>query len=147
VANDKKLHDNISRVKAPSPVGKSIFVGLRLADALWQFSFLNRGWASQLVSRLNDTPLPVTAALNGQLRPYYQILVTMALGSGIKQAIHMAFISEQELSAGLGFGIGFFNMVFNSTNILFGIWSATSQAPVSEEWLSVLSKVSLVGGT
>ncbi|KAJ5456109.1 uncharacterized protein N7458_003692 [Penicillium daleae] len=146
MANDKKLHDNLSRVKAPSPVGKSIFVGLRLADALWQYNFLHRGWASQLVSRLNGTPLPATAALNGQLRPYYQILVAMSLGSGIKQTIHMAFISEQELSAGLGFGIGFFNTVFNSTNILFGIWSATSQAPVSEDWRSVLSKVSLVAG-
>lgn len=56
----------------------------------------------------------------------------------------MAFILEQELSAGLEFGIGVCNTVLNSTNILFDIWCAMSQAPVSEYWLSVLSKVTVV---
>lgn len=41
----------------------------------------------------------------------------------------MALISEQELSSGLGLGIGSFNTVFNSTNILLSVWSLTSQSP------------------
>ena len=138
MAGDKKLHDNLSRVKGPSPLGKSIFVGLRLTDALWQYAFLHRGWASQLVHRLRGTPLPVLDVANGQLYPYYQLFVAMSFGSGLKQAIHMAFISEQELSAASGFGIGLFNTVINSTNILFSIWSSTSQASLSDGWLSTL---------
>lgn len=130
---DKKLKDNLSRVKAPSPLGKSIFVGLRLTDAVWQYAFLYRGWASQLVQRFGGTSLQVLHASSGRLNPYYQLLVVMALGSGLKQAIHMALISEQELSSGLGFGIGLFNTVFNSTNILLSVWSLTSQSPSSDD--------------
>lgn len=58
----------------------------------------------------------------------------------------MGLISEQELSAGQGFGIGFFNTVFNSTNILFSIWSMTSQSPGSDTWLGVLSSPSVAIG-
>ncbi|KAI2670773.1 hypothetical protein CBS147355_9108 [Penicillium roqueforti] len=146
MASPKKLHDNLSRVKAPSPFGRSIFVGLRLTDAVWQYAFLHNGWGSQLVHWLRGTPLPVLDAANGQLNLYYQLFVAMALGSGLKQAIHMALISEQELSPGLGFGIGFFNTVFNSTNILFSIWSRSSQAPISNTWLGMLSSPSVTIG-
>ncbi|CAI7667948.1 unnamed protein product [Penicillium crustosum] len=45
-----------------------------------------------------------------------------------------------------GFGIGFFNTVFNSTNILFSIWSMTSQSPGSDTWLGVLSSPSVAIG-
>lgn len=75
------------------------------------------------------------------VEPSLQLLVVMALGSGLKQAIHMAFISEQELSSGKGFNIGFFNTVSNSTNILLSVWSLTSnRLPptvrfVSNPWL------------
>lgn len=84
MANDKKLHDNLSRVKAPSPLGKSIFVGLRLTDALWQYAFLHRGWATQFIKWLRGTPLPVMDAVQGRLSPYHQMFVVMSLGSGIK---------------------------------------------------------------
>lgn len=146
MASNKKLKDNLSRVKAPSPLGKSIFVGLRLTDAVWQYAFLHRGWASQLVQQFGGTPLQVLHASSGWLNPYYQLLVAMALGSGLKQAIHMAFISEQELSSGLGFGIGFFNTVFNSTNILFSVWSLTSQSPSPNGSLRVQSTASVAIG-
>ncbi|KAJ6149869.1 hypothetical protein N7471_001068 [Penicillium samsonianum] len=69
---DKKLKDNLSRVKAPSPLGKSIFVGLRLTDAVWQYAFLHRGWASRLVKRLGGMLLQVLDASSGRLNPYYQ---------------------------------------------------------------------------
>ncbi|GLA67146.1 hypothetical protein AtubIFM54640_010123 [Aspergillus tubingensis] len=147
MASDKKLHDNLSRVKAPSPIGKSIFVGLRLMDPFWQVAFLQRGWGSHIISFLRGTPLPVVHATDGRLNPYYQLLVIMALGSGLKQATHMALISEQELSPQLGFGIGFFNTVFNSTNILLAIWSFTSQNPGSDTLLGVLSSPVVAVGT
>ncbi|CAI7612254.1 hypothetical protein CBS147355_9715 [Penicillium roqueforti] len=146
MASDKKLRDNLSRVKAPSPLGKSIFIGLRLTDAAWQYAFLHRGWATQLVQWLCGTPLLVMDAVHDRLNPYYQIFVVMSLGSGLKQAIHMGLISEQELYAGQGFGIGFFNTIFNSTNILFAIWSLTSQSPASDTWLGVLSSPSIAIG-
>lgn len=69
---DKKLKDNLSRVKAPSPLGKSIFVGLRLTDAVWQSAFLHRGWASWLVKRLGGMLLQVLDASSGRLNPYYR---------------------------------------------------------------------------
>lgn len=146
MVSDKKLHDNLSRIKAPSPIGKSIFVGLRLTDPIWQLAFLQRGWGSRIVSYLRGTPLPVLDAVNGRLNPYYQLLVFMALGSGLKQATHMALISEQELSPQLGFGIGFFNTIINSTNILFAIWSSSSQAPGFDTWLGVLSSPAVAVG-
>ncbi|KAJ5518853.1 hypothetical protein N7453_001275 [Penicillium expansum] len=126
---DNKLKGNLSRVKAPSPLGKSIFVGLRLTDAVWHYAFLYRDWASQFC-------MPPVAA-----EPLLQLLVVMALGSGLKQAIHIAFISEQEPSSGQGFYIWFFNTVFNLTNILLSVWSLTSnRLPptvrfVSNPWL------------
>ncbi|KAK4868228.1 hypothetical protein LT330_007426 [Penicillium expansum] len=125
---DNKLKGNLSRVKAPSPLGKSIFVGLRLTDAVWHYAFLYRDWASQFC-------MPPVAA-----EPLLQLLVVMALGSGLKQAIHTAFISEQEPSSGQGFYIRFFNTVFNLTNILLSVWSLTSnRLPPTAELISRLS--------
>lgn len=149
MAGQKKLHDNLSRVKAPSPLGKSIFIALRLTDALWQNELLYHAWGSQLLQRLGGTPVPHSVMMNaakGRVNPYCQLLVVMALGSGIKQAIHMAYISEQELSPGSGFGIGLLNTVFNSANVLLSLWSRTSQAPSSDTWLGILSTPSVAIG-
>ncbi|KAJ5742481.1 uncharacterized protein N7511_011500 [Penicillium nucicola] len=120
MVSDKKLHDNLSRIKAPSPIGKSIFVGLRLTDPIWQLAFLQRGWGSRIVSYLRGTPLPVLDAVSGRLDPYYQLLVVMVLG--------------------------FFNTIINSTNILFAIWSSSSQAPGFDTWLGVLSSPAVAVG-
>ncbi|KAF3395703.1 hypothetical protein F1880_007276 [Penicillium rolfsii] len=147
MAGEKTLRDNVSRVKGPSPLGRSIFVGLRLSDAICQFVALDRGFLVQEIGHLPGSALSVFSHSNGQLNPYYGLLVAMSLGSGLKQAFHMAFISEQEISVGSAFMIGFFNIVLNTVNVLAGVWSMTSQAPSSDSIFDILSEPSIAIGT
>lgn len=147
MAGEKKLRDNVSRMKGPSPLGRSVFVGLRLSDAICQFVALDRGFLVQALGHLPGSALSVFSQSNGQLRPYYGLLVAMSLGSGLKQAFHMAFISEQELSVKSGFMIGFFNIVLNTVNVLAGVWSVTSQSPSSDSIFDTLSTPSVAIGT
>lgn len=143
---ERKLRDNVSRVKAPSPLGRTVFVGLRLADAVWQYAALERGWVTAALGHLNSIPVDVVHQVSRTLSPYHQLLVAMSFGSGLKQAIHMAFISEQELPVPAAFGIGFFNTVLNSINILGGVWYATSQAPPNGSLSHILHNPTILIG-
>lgn len=67
-------------------------------DPYWQLAFPQCICGSHIVSVLRGTTLPVMETVNGQLNPCYQLLVIMTLGNGLKQATHMAFISEQKKS-------------------------------------------------
>lgn len=145
----KKLQDNVSRVKASSPLGRSTFIGLRSLDGFWQHALIYRGWGVQLINRLGGTvgsTKSVFNAANGELSLYHQLIVAMAFGSGIKQTIHMSYISEQELSAGSGIAISFFNTLFNSVNTLLALWSVTSQEPALKSWFGLLSQPQVAVG-
>ncbi|KAE8154680.1 hypothetical protein BDV25DRAFT_147255 [Aspergillus avenaceus] len=128
----KELHDNVSRVKAPSPIGKGIFVGLRIADVFWQYNLISQGWGVNLIQKLGGTAIQYPPALSpltlGQLQPYYGLVSLLSLGSTIKQVVHITFVSEQQLDPGSGILIAVFNTVFNSLNTVLSLWALSSPA-------------------
>ncbi|OOQ81860.1 membrane protein [Penicillium brasilianum] len=142
----KALRDNVSRVKKPSPVGKGMFVCLRMADVLWQYNLLYRGWGTRLIEKLGGHPvhssqLLYPAAISG-LQPYYVLVNFLALGSSLKQVVHIVFVSEQAMDVGSGIAVACFNTVFNTVNTLLSLWTLTSSAasiPKSNSLLDTLS--------
>ena len=125
-----QLRDNVSRVKEPSPIGKSVFVGIRAADVFWQYNLLYRGWGIKLIEKIGGhaaqsslvlSPLTVTG-----LQPYYGLVSLLSLGSSVKQIVHMVFVYEQSMGVGSGFAIGLFNTAFNTVNTLLSLWVVTS---------------------
>ncbi|RAK80172.1 uncharacterized protein BO72DRAFT_13324 [Aspergillus fijiensis CBS 313.89] len=130
----KPLHDNVSRTKSSSPLGRAVFIGLRAADVWWQYSLFSQGWASQLITKLGGSPVVagnVWATPSSSLHIYYHLVSFLSLGSSIKQIAAMLFVSEQETPVGSAALIAFFNTAFNTINTLLAIWSRTSQAPAS----------------
>lgn len=128
-----KLRDNVSRIKEPSPLGKSLFVGLRAADVFWQYNLLTRGWGLRLIEKLGGqavSPLHVFNPLSvTRLQPYYGLVSLLSIGSSVKQIIHIIFVSEQAMSLGSGVAIPAFNTIYNTVNTLLSLWAVTS--PVS----------------
>lgn len=129
----KPLHDNVSRRKASSPLGRAVFVGLRAVDVWWQYRLLTRGWGLQLIQKLRGQPVLSTQLWNTtgvlQLQPYYGLVTVLALGSSIKQIATILFVSEQETPVSSAILVGIFNTLFNSVNTLLSLWTLTSQAP------------------
>lgn len=126
--------DLASRKKKPSPLGTSIFVGLRAADALLQYSLFQQGWGTQLIQSLGGRVVPFASPQNPTLSrlglaPYPAILSALALGSSTKHIGWILGISEQEMSPKSALIIGIFNTAFNTLNGLFSLWTLTSAAP------------------
>ena len=123
-----------SREKKSSPLGTSIFVGLRAADTLLQLSILQRGWGSQLIQSLGGSVVPFAtprdpALVYFGLGPYPAIMSALAFGASTKHAAWMLGISEQEMTPPAALMIGTFNTILNTLNTMFSIWSFTSAAP------------------
>ncbi len=115
-----------------SPIGTSIFVGLRSADVALQYSILQRGWGASLIESLGGRALQSsTIAGNGilGLTPYATVVSAMALGSTVKQLINLLLISEQEMLPGAATAISLINTVLNSTNTLLSLWVVSSAGP------------------
>ncbi|PYI08109.1 hypothetical protein BO78DRAFT_340193, partial [Aspergillus sclerotiicarbonarius CBS 121057] len=130
----KPLHDNVLRTKAPSPLGRVVFVGLRAADVWWQYNLLSQGWASQLITKLGGSaiiPGNVWGTSNSSLHLYYNLVSLLALGSSVKQIATMLFVSEQETTVESAALIAFFNTILNTLNTVLSVWSLTSQAPAA----------------
>lgn len=126
----RQLRDNVSRVKQPSPLGKSVFVGLRVADVFWQYNLLYRGWGIKLIEKIGGHTMNSSLVLSPisltQLQPYYGLVTLLALGSSIKQILHIVLVSEQAMDVGSGFTIALFNTIFNTVNTLLSLWAVTS---------------------
>ncbi|EED18342.1 conserved hypothetical protein [Talaromyces stipitatus ATCC 10500] len=131
----KTLHDNVSRRKNASPVGRAVFVGLRALDVWWQHNLLTRGWAMQTIEKLGGQSISRSQILTSTnvtgLQPYYSLVSLLSLGSSIKQIATMIIISEQETPVSSAITVAAFNTIFNSINILLSVWAVTSQAPSS----------------
>ena len=126
--------DLASREKKPSPLGTTIFVGLRAADAVLQYSILRQGWGQQLVSILGGAAVPFAAPQDPTLAyvglgPYPALIYTLALGSSVKHISWILGVSEQEMTPQAAGAIAGFNTVLNSANTLLSCWALTSQAP------------------
>jgi len=126
--------DNVSRSKAPSPLGTSIWVGLRAADTVLQYSILQRGWGSQLITKLGGSVVPFATPRDSFLAywglpPYPAIIVGLAAGASFKHVIWQLGIAEQEMLPETAATMSFYNTAFNTANTLFSIWSFSSAAP------------------
>lgn len=124
----------VSREKKPSPLGTSIFVGLRAADAVLQYSILQRGWGSQLIRSLGGSVVPFATPRDPALAylglgPYPAILSALALGTSTKHIAWVLGISEQEMTPAGGLIISAFYAVFDTLNTMFSLWTLTSAAP------------------
>ena len=123
-----------SREKKPSPLGTSIFIGLRAADTVFQYSILQRGWGSQLIQSLGGSVVPVATPRSPALAyfglgPYPAILSAMALGSFTKHIVWILGISEQEMTPAAALMIGAINTAINTLSTMLSLWSLTSAAP------------------
>ena len=123
-----------SREKKSSPLGTSVFVGLRAADTVLQYSILQRGWGSQLIKALGGSVVPFTAPRDPALAyfglgPYPAILSAIALGSFTKHIVWIFGISEQEMTPTAALVIGVVNITINTLSTILSIWTVTSAAP------------------
>ena len=123
-----------SRKKKPSPLGTSVFISLRAADTVFQYSILRRGWGSQLIKALGGSVVPFAAPRDPALAylglgPYPAILSAMALGSFTKHIVWILGISEQEITPTAALAIGAANVTINTLSTILSIWTVTSAAP------------------
>lgn len=123
-----------SRKIKTSPIGSSLFVGLRTADTILQYNILQQGWGQQLVSTLGGAAIPFATPRDPALAyfglaPYPALICALALGSSVKQISWILGISEQEMTLTSATLIAAFNTVLNTANTLLSCWALTSQAP------------------
>lgn len=122
-SKNSHLRDHLSRIKQPSPLGTSIFVGIRALDPFLQYGILFNGLADPLIRRLGQVPLslpPTTSSLPFGFPLHRVVLLAMAVGSSVRHIYWILGISQQEMPAVGGAFIGFFNTVSNSINdVLF----------------------------
>lgn len=123
-----------SREKKPSPLGTSLFVGLRAADAVLQYQLFQQGWGQQLVSTLGGAPVLFAAPRDPTLAyfglgPYPALMSALALGSSVKHVSWVLGVSEQEMTPQMAVVIAAFNTVMNTANTLLSCWAFSSQAP------------------
>lgn len=129
IAEKSKYASVASRKQKSTPLGTSLFLGLRTVDVALQYSILKSGWGIHLIQALGGKPTALIGTSYLGLTPYHAILTAMALGSTLKQNIWIAIISEQEMQPSSALIIVAFNTVFNSLNSLLSLWALTSVAP------------------
>ena len=120
-----------SREKRPSPLGSTLFVGLRAADAVLQYNLLRQGWAYDAVKTLGGATVPSNGAGPLGLTPYGAILSSLAVAASFKHVIWQSVISEQEMKPGPALIISAFNTVFNGANTMLSVWALSSAAPTN----------------
>jgi len=130
----KDPRDLINRgIKEPSPLGTTVFVGLRSLDPVIQYGILARGWGSSLLHRIGLSTLSAGLPTNTgtiidklNLSPYRLILLAMATGSSLKQIYWLVGISEYRFDVGPALMVVGYNTVFNSLNNLLFTTTAFS---------------------
>lgn len=129
--SEAKGWDLASREKRPSTFGSALFVGLRAADAVLQYSLLRQEWASDIVKALGGIAVPTVGAGPLGLTPYGVVLSSFAVGASVKHVVWQVAISEQEMKPAAAVAISAFNTVFNTANTLLSAWALSSAAPTN----------------
>jgi hypothetical protein len=117
-----------------SPLGSTVFVGLRALDPFLQHSILTGAIGSQVVNALGTTVMAMGPTSNTgyalldalKLSPYRLILLGMSTGAAIKQIFWQMAVSREVMPAQSAVGVSLFNTAVNSLNSLVFIASATS---------------------
>jgi protein-S-isoprenylcysteine O-methyltransferase Ste14 len=151
-SEQSKAKDNIQRGDyQTSAVGRTIFVLARAADPFLQYGILANNWGSGLLQRLGGSALPqgpplVTNTLLDHvvgLSPYRTILLSMAVGSAVKQNFTLLTIMREAVPVQMAVMVGAFNTIFNSLNSLMFICAQTSASVNGEHF----PQTPLIAGT
>lgn len=127
--SEKPQFDAINRgVKRASPLGTSLFVGLRALDVFIQYGILAKGLAEPILNRLpianaSSNAAPIVA-LGLPLKPL--IVLGFSAGTAIKQIYWVLFLSQEEMPASNAILIAVFNTLFNSPNSILSLTAAAS---------------------
>src|SRR5262249_29821007 len=130
----KKRVDLVQRgIKEPSPLGTTVFVGLRSIEPVLQYGILARDWGSSLLHKIGLSTLPaglptntgtITASLG--LFPCRLIVAAMATGASLKQIYWLVGMSEERFDPGAAVMVAGYNAVVNSLNSLLFTTTAFS---------------------
>ncbi|KAK8153919.1 hypothetical protein IWX90DRAFT_475947 [Phyllosticta citrichinensis] len=116
--------------KHPTPLGGSIFIGLRSIEPALQYAILARGVGSAVLQTLHMDALPATtaglaattmgvAAIDALgLSPAALILLAMSVGAAAKQAYWRAALTAEEMPPKTAVELSLFNAVSNAVNTL-----------------------------
>lgn len=139
-SEDSKKRDLISRGDTtPTPLGKLVFVVLRAIDPAIQYSILH-GAGTGLLHKIGLRTLPQgipaqtgIGAVDGLgLSPYRLVLLSMAVGSALKQDIWAVALSGEPMSVNNAVVISIFNTIFNSISSYAFLIRATSASLESD---------------
>lgn len=116
--------------KATTPNSPYVFAGARLLDIPLQYVLLTRALPS-LIRQLGGIPTPINTPFVLGLSLHQSILMTMAIGSALKQSHWAIAISGEAMPVVNVVNIAVFNTIMNSFNTLLFTWSLTSAAKSS----------------
>lgn len=118
-SDSAQLRDYVTRTKASSPLGTSIFVGLRLLDPPLIYSILAHGLASRLITALGFSAPSIDSSFNflGLSSPQ-TVIFLMATGSSLKHIYWILFVSEQQMPAGTASFFGSLEVILDLLNSL-----------------------------
>ncbi|KAI9712359.1 MAG: hypothetical protein M1820_001572 [Bogoriella megaspora] len=120
-------------VKKPSPLGTTLLVGLRALDPFLQYAILGRRIAAHLIHRSGGSIAQPNASLitntildRLELSPHAFILLSMSVGSSLKQIIWATFTSQETIPVSSAIAISVYNTLLNSINTLLFVCEQTS---------------------
>jgi protein-S-isoprenylcysteine O-methyltransferase Ste14 len=115
------------RFPGTSIAGLSLFAVLRVLDPVLQYAILSRYLGIDFLPKGSGGTLiagPNAGFLH--LDSYHLLILSMSMGSTIKQVFWAIFISQQELPINHAVAIAVFNTVFNSLSTALSLWSRTA---------------------
>lgn len=121
--------------KKPSPVGTSLFIGLRALDPFLQYAILSStsvipsffekvGLSAVGAGTAASTGITVLDRLN--LSPHRLVLLSMATGCAAKNIFWVLVTAQEEFPPSAAIPVAVFNTIFNSANSLLFSCAATS---------------------
>ena len=138
MADRPPKNDFIARgSKKTSQVGTGLLIVLRLLDIPLQNAILGQGLFSPLLHKVGvqTVPLGPPVAIIG-LSPQRAVLLSMAIGSALKQIYWATAIQQEELSSVGAALIALLNTVFNSLNTIMFTCALTSTSVPGEALIS-----------
>ncbi|KAH8804345.1 hypothetical protein F5884DRAFT_901553 [Xylogone sp. PMI_703] len=140
-------YDNLSRIKRPSPLGTTIFVGLRVLDPFLQYGILARHLAEPLFKAHDIFSMPgTTSIIIFNLPLKHLILFSMVVGSAFKSLYWILYISNEEMPPRNAIKISLFEFFLNSINSILGFTAlSTFFTPSIFQNRSSISPISKLG--
>ena len=123
----------------PTPLGRAIFVGLRALDPLLQYTILTRhagiSWiparfgGALFSTAATTSSLTATSPVLFGLPPYQSLILSMSIGSMLKQNFWVLAIAREEIPPSSAVFISLFNTVMNGLNTALATWTLSSMNP------------------